>query len=588
MLLLWSGNAVDSTDPVLSSPSMASVTATTGVPTVTTNEGNGTLYYAVLTSGGSATDAQIKAGTGGNIVAGKAGNQAVTTTGVQTFSAVTGLTAGTDYEVVFLQTDLAGNDSAQSQASFTTLSLSMFYIPVYYVDVSDAVDVPYYSNHINSTDATRGIYFYHRRQETQPGGGSTYIRCIYDCFESGMRPGVVFPWAPDVTEGTATTFVDGNLQYRKISFGNTDTTRIGWTVPAWVTSTNLDTAIVTPYGGDANYILWRKRAGVYTALCTAQTPPASYQTPKTVSLSAPLQAGDVLMWGQAGFGTGGGGDVFVASIQLYDSTADCDDASSEHWIATEQRVGSRVSVWMVGSTAEGAWRTAPTGQSPVFVGGYAHQINDGYSTEYPTTQTWTKAGASWTPAQGMWNDGVKLARSSTVYYDVTYPTTATLDLTYDYNPFGLVVPTTFTADQDLDTAQLYFCMLPVESASWAFTGVTTAGVGTDKEEFSKATVVGAGFKYFSAPYATATTNTTYMLTTPAGFSMCAYNQRDGSSTINSRDTEDKGGNKVKNYMQLNPSGTLADGASVSGSMVFFQAGAAGPSAADVAAAAALV
>ena len=108
--------------PTLSSPSMGSVTSAGGAPTVTTNKASGTLYYAVLTNGGSATDAQIIAGSGGNIVAGKAGNQAVTATGVNTFAAVTGLLGSTDYEVVFLQVDAESpaNTSAQATAGFTT------------------------------------------------------------------------------------------------------------------------------------------------------------------------------------------------------------------------------------------------------------------------------------------------------------------------------------------------------------------------------------------------------------------------------------------------------------------------------------
>lgn len=106
--------------PVLSSPLMDDLTTEGGVPTVTTNQDNGTLYYAILTNGGSATDAQIKAGAGGDIVAGKADSQAVSATGVQTFAEVTGLLQDTAYEVVFLQTNDDTLDSAQAEAGFTT------------------------------------------------------------------------------------------------------------------------------------------------------------------------------------------------------------------------------------------------------------------------------------------------------------------------------------------------------------------------------------------------------------------------------------------------------------------------------------
>jgi hypothetical protein len=89
---------------------------------VTTDESGGTLYWAILTNAGSCTDAQLKAGSGGNIVAGKAGNQVVSVLGAQLVTSVTGLDASTDYEIVFLHRDAAGNDSAQATVGLTTLA----------------------------------------------------------------------------------------------------------------------------------------------------------------------------------------------------------------------------------------------------------------------------------------------------------------------------------------------------------------------------------------------------------------------------------------------------------------------------------
>src|SRR5689334_4108952 len=75
--------------------------------TVDTDVGNGTLYWAVLTEGGEATDAQIKAGTGRDIVV--AGSQSVSGTGTQTVSEITGLESATVYLLVFLQTNSIGS-----------------------------------------------------------------------------------------------------------------------------------------------------------------------------------------------------------------------------------------------------------------------------------------------------------------------------------------------------------------------------------------------------------------------------------------------------------------------------------------------
>lgn len=82
---------------------------------VTTTVGSGRLYWAVVTNGGSCTDAQLIAGAGGNIVAGKAANQAVNQSGAQTIVDITGLTGATTYQIKYLH--VGGNNAASAQAS---------------------------------------------------------------------------------------------------------------------------------------------------------------------------------------------------------------------------------------------------------------------------------------------------------------------------------------------------------------------------------------------------------------------------------------------------------------------------------------
>ena len=112
----------DVTAPTLSSADEGTPTADgcTGA-SVSTNEGNGTLYWAVVSNGGSATDAQIKAGSGGNIVSGKAGSQSVSSTGTQVISSITGLSAATGYQLLFLHSDASSNDSSQASVDLFTL-----------------------------------------------------------------------------------------------------------------------------------------------------------------------------------------------------------------------------------------------------------------------------------------------------------------------------------------------------------------------------------------------------------------------------------------------------------------------------------
>jgi len=100
--------------------------ATDGTPTadgatdvtVSTTVGNGTLYWAVVTNGGAATNAQIKAGSGGDIVV--AGSQAVSGTGTQTIPLIEGLEPETEYEILFVQTNSLGSDSAQASVPLET------------------------------------------------------------------------------------------------------------------------------------------------------------------------------------------------------------------------------------------------------------------------------------------------------------------------------------------------------------------------------------------------------------------------------------------------------------------------------------
>lgn len=113
--------SADVTAPTLSSPTGTQTGATTADLTVSTDEGNGTLYWVVTTSATAPSVAQVQAGQDhtGSAAPGS-GNQSVGATGTQNASA-TGLTAATAYYAHFQQEDAANNDSTVlSSASFTT------------------------------------------------------------------------------------------------------------------------------------------------------------------------------------------------------------------------------------------------------------------------------------------------------------------------------------------------------------------------------------------------------------------------------------------------------------------------------------
>lgn len=111
----------DVTAPTLSNQAVGDLTAEGGVPAVDTDEDNGTLYMVVVPNGDTPSAAQIKAGQDSNSDPALADESiAVTTTGTQTFAAVTGLTPGTAYDAWFVHTDAASNDSTAVKADFTT------------------------------------------------------------------------------------------------------------------------------------------------------------------------------------------------------------------------------------------------------------------------------------------------------------------------------------------------------------------------------------------------------------------------------------------------------------------------------------
>lgn len=113
----------DVTAPTLSSPTDAANGSSAATGSVSTNEGNGTLYWVVSTSGTAPSAAQVKAGndhTGS--AAADSGSQAVSGTGVQTLSpAPSGLTASTAYTIHFMHEDAAANQSSVASGDgFTT------------------------------------------------------------------------------------------------------------------------------------------------------------------------------------------------------------------------------------------------------------------------------------------------------------------------------------------------------------------------------------------------------------------------------------------------------------------------------------
>ena len=144
----WVVNATvasaDATAPNLSLATTDTITKNGLNCKVTTDEGNGSLYCIVTTSGTTPSVAQIQAGTDNNDVAAAFSNHAspatVSGTGVQTVAA-TGLVAETAYYAHFQHQDAATNDSVPtSTAQFTMADAT--YTEIYTQTITGLTGVP--------------------------------------------------------------------------------------------------------------------------------------------------------------------------------------------------------------------------------------------------------------------------------------------------------------------------------------------------------------------------------------------------------------------------------------------------------------
>ena len=118
----------DTTAPVLTSAQDGTPdsTGTTGAG-VSTDEGNGTLYWVLVPNADAPSAAQVKAGQQSDSSAAiDSGNQAVSATGAQVVSGVDGGSPSTDYELVFAHEDAFGNISSTASIGLTTTAAPSF------------------------------------------------------------------------------------------------------------------------------------------------------------------------------------------------------------------------------------------------------------------------------------------------------------------------------------------------------------------------------------------------------------------------------------------------------------------------------
>lgn len=210
-------DAPDLTAPALTSPTGTQTGSTTANGSVTTDEGNGTLYAVVTTSATKPSVAQIQAGqdhTGA--AAAYATSQAVNATGVQNVSA-TGLSPATGYYWHYQQQDAATNDSTvATSAQFTTASAavkgasitlhdgttpqaSITNILALWWDAASPTGAPAFESSTASTDAS-GVMTLDLDNDTALAIGATGFLMLYKLDGTDHRDSLVFAGQVDVVD----------------------------------------------------------------------------------------------------------------------------------------------------------------------------------------------------------------------------------------------------------------------------------------------------------------------------------------------------------------------------------------------------
>lgn len=359
-----------------------------------------------------------------------------------------------------------------------------------------------YPHHINADSAAK--WFLQANQDGSATGTAWCLRNkvtalgetlnpMWAAFEGAMYPGVVFDYTPDVISGSVSNVTDGFFRFRNLG---TIGAYVQWTVPSWVSADNgmpsglLNSLYVFCNAGGAFNVI-RNRGGSDTTIVSAQSPSGTgfFATPCSLSAGNELQAGDTLR-----IVSSGGTASIVGCVMAYASGGTFPKNGVAHRVMNAtahlqmtQYYGTGSGTPPIstnGSNPDVAWEIAPNGQTKRFTGGADHQGPAGtYGQETGIVESWTLNGAGWTVTQNYRRANVKMTRSSTAYYDVTYPDMGDMVTSYEARSFDLLMEGYLTPGISLDTGSLYCPMLPIKSFGTAYntkTGVSpeSAAIGT--------------------------------------------------------------------------------------------------------------
>lgn len=145
--------APDTTAPVLTSPTASKVTSVGSLPSVTTDEDNGTCYMVVVPDGDTPSVAQIKAGQqSSGAAAVHSENILVSATGSIEFDTIQTVAMDTTYDIYFVHTDASNNDSSAASVSFTTLFRGLTTLLENYILDGGIETYPHGANNTSGSD----------------------------------------------------------------------------------------------------------------------------------------------------------------------------------------------------------------------------------------------------------------------------------------------------------------------------------------------------------------------------------------------------------------------------------------------------
>lgn len=302
---------------------------------------------------------------------------------------------------------------------------------------------------------------------------ATNIRAM-STLEEGLAYAAYYPAYEPTAEGTLTNDTNAGTN-RKYHHLDNDADYANWTIAAAGNGTNAVTVYYVSVVGGGTLQLVKNPAGAATVIGEVDTNAATnYLAETEVTLTASLATDDVLQFRRKT----GTGTARLVYWRGYNTSSPATASTATYAVV------SRTTLCPALSNYECAYNVGPTGETPKFCGGIAHQAAP-YCSEVSPAVAWTKDGDALTPAAGYATGVIGMTRTSDVdYLDVGHTILGTLAYTYSFQQDYVTCQTVFTAGTNLALLSQYGGMLPTTTGVFTVSKTngfytTTLGAGDD-------------------------------------------------------------------------------------------------------------